>query len=69
MRVRHWDKHLPGELLGALRKQKWGKRLQHLGQEVLVHLWQHVADKSPATRSRRQWTWAGDDRVFKKSSQ
>jgi hypothetical protein len=33
----------------------------------LVTLWHAVADKSPATRSRWQWTWGGDDRVFKKS--
>jgi len=68
-RVRRWDKNLPTKLLGALPKRKWVKRLQHLGQEVLVHLWRHVEDKSPATRSRWQWTWAGDDSVFKKYGQ
>jgi HNH endonuclease len=31
-----------------------------------VPLWRHAASKSEATRSRRQWTWVGDDSVFKK---
>jgi hypothetical protein len=68
-RVRGWDKHLPGRILGAWPKRKWLRRLQRLGQALLVRLWQHVADKSPATRSRWPWTWVGDDSVFKKSSQ
>ena len=29
-------------------------------------LWHHAACKSAATRSRWQWTWVGDDSVFKK---
>ena len=29
-------------------------------------LWRHAASKSAATRSRWQWTWVGDDSVFKK---
>jgi hypothetical protein len=53
--LRVWDKNLPGRILGALPKQKW------------LRLWQQVENKSPATRSRWQWTWVGDDRVFKKS--
>lgn len=68
-RVRLWDKHLPGKLLGALPKRKWVKHLQRLGRELLVTLWRQVEDKSPATRSRWQWTWVGDDRVFKKAGQ
>jgi len=64
--VRGWDKNLPGRLLGALPKRKWLKRLQRLGQELLTQLWQHVEAKSPATRSRWQWTWVGDDSLFKK---
>src|SRR2546430_6852470 len=32
----------------------------------LLPLWRHVQDKSPATRSRWQWTWVVDDSVFKK---
>lgn len=68
-RVRGWDKHLPGRILGALPKQKWVRRLQRLGQDLLVRLWGHVEDKSPATRSRWQWTWVGDDSVFKKYGQ
>jgi hypothetical protein len=65
-RVRGWDKNLPSRLLGALPKRSWIKRLRRLGLEVLVPLWRHVQDKSPATRSRWQWTWVGDDSVFKK---
>jgi hypothetical protein len=65
-RVRGWDKNLPARLLGALPKRSWLKRLRSLGLEVLVPLWHHVQDKSPATRSRWQWTWVADDSVFKK---
>ena len=65
-RVRLWDKNLPGKLLGALPKRKWVRRWQRIGQELLVRLWRHVEHKSPATRSRWQWTWAADDSVFKK---
>jgi hypothetical protein len=52
--------------LGALPKRKWIKRLQRLGQDVLIRLWRHVEAKSPATRSRWQWTWVGDDSLFRK---
>src|SRR5512134_856931 len=65
-RVRGWDKNLPSHLLGALPKRSWIKRLRRLGLEVLVPLWRHAASKSEATRSRWQWTWVGDDSVFKK---
>jgi hypothetical protein len=65
-RVRHWDKNFPGRMLGALPKQKWVTRLQRVGQEVLVRLWRQVEAKSPATRSRWQWTWVGDDSLFRK---
>jgi hypothetical protein len=65
-RVRGWDKNLPLRLLGALPKRSWLKRLRRLGLEVLVPLWRHAASKSEATRSRWQWTWVGDDSVFKK---
>jgi hypothetical protein len=68
-RVRGWDKNLPGRLLGALPKRKWIKQLQRRGQDLLAHLWKQVADKSPATRSRWQWTWVADDSVFKKCGQ
>lgn len=64
--MRHWDKNWPGRILGALPKRRWVKRLQRLGQEVLVRLWRHVEAKSPATRSRWQWTWVGDDSLFRK---
>jgi DDE superfamily endonuclease len=65
-RVRGWDKNLPSHLLGALPKHSWIKRLRRLGLEVLLPLWRHAASKSEATRSRWQWTWVGDDSVFKK---
>jgi DDE superfamily endonuclease len=65
-RVRGWDKNLPARLLGALPKRSWIKRLRRLGLEVLVPLWRYAASKSEATRSRWQWTWVGDDSVFKK---
>jgi hypothetical protein len=65
-RVRAWDKNLPSRLLGALPKRSWLKRLRRLGLEVLVPLWHYAANKSEATRSRWQWTWVGDDSVFKK---
>ena len=65
-RVRGWDKNLPSRLLGALPKRSWIKRLRRLGLEVLVPLWRYAVRKSAATRSRWQWTWVGDDSVFKK---
>ena len=65
-RVRGWDKNLPARLLGALPKRSWLKRLRRLGLEVLIPLWRYAASKSAATRSRWQWTWVGDDLVFKK---
>jgi DDE superfamily endonuclease len=65
-RVRGWHKNLPSHLLGALPKRSWIKRLRRLGLEVLVPLWRYAASKSAATRSRWQWTWVGDDSVFKK---
>jgi hypothetical protein len=65
-RVRGWDKNIPSRLLGALPKRSWIKRLRRLGLEVLVPLWRHTACMSAATRSRWQWTWVGDDSVFKK---
>jgi DDE superfamily endonuclease len=65
-RVRGWDKNLPSRLHGALPRRFWLKRLRRLGLEVLMPLWHHTASKSEATRSRWQWTWVGDDSVFKK---
>jgi hypothetical protein len=65
-RVRGWDKNLPSRMLRALPKRSWIKRFRRLGLEVLVPLWRHAARQSAATRSRWQWTWVGDDSVFKK---
>jgi len=65
-RVRGWEKNLPARLLAALPKRSWLTRLRRLGLEVLLPLWRHAASKSEATRSRWQWTWVGDDSVFKK---
>jgi hypothetical protein len=65
-RVRGWDKNLPSHLLGALPKRSWLKRLRRLGLEILEPLWRYAASASEATRSRWQWTWVGDDSVFKK---
>jgi hypothetical protein len=65
-RVRGWEKNLPARLLAALPKRSWLKRLRRLGLGVLLPLWRHAASKSEATRSRWQWTWVGDDSVFKK---
>jgi hypothetical protein len=64
-RVRVWDKNLPGRMLGAWPKRKWVTHVPRLGQALLETLWRHVEDKSPATRSRWQWTWVSDDSVFK----
>jgi hypothetical protein len=64
-RVRGRDKNLPPHLLSALPKRSWLRRLRHLGLEVLVPLWRYAASASEATRSRWQWTWVGDDSVFK----
>src|SRR5215475_8513848 len=68
-RVRSRDKNLPARVLGALPKRSWIKRLRRLGLEVLASLWRHTASMSAATRSRWQWTWVGDDSVFKKYSE
>jgi hypothetical protein len=66
-RVCAWDKNLPSRILGAFPTQKWLRQWQHRGQDLLVRLWHAVVDQNPATRSRWQWTWVGDDSAFKKS--
>jgi hypothetical protein len=68
-RVRRWDKNLPGKILGALPKHTWVRQWPRRAQDLLATLWQHVQDKSPATRSRWPWTWVGDDSLFKKAGQ
>jgi hypothetical protein len=67
--VRVWDKNSPGRLLGAPPKQQWIRQWQRRGQALLSRLWPQVADKSPATQRRWQWTWAAGDSVVKKSGQ
>jgi hypothetical protein len=66
-RVRGWDKQGPSQILGAVPKRSWLKRLRRLAVEVVEPLWRPVAHKSPATQSRWQWTWVWDDSVCKKS--
>src|SRR5262249_31321167 len=68
-RVRGWDKNLPSRVLGALPQGSWIKRLRGMALEVLAPLWRYAASRSEATRSRWQWTWVGDDSVFKKYSE
>jgi hypothetical protein len=65
-RVRGWDKNIPSQLLGALPKRSWLKRLRRLGLEILVSIWRHTQGKSASTRSRWQWRWVVDDSVFRK---
>jgi hypothetical protein len=60
---------LPTRLLGALPKRSRLKRLRKRALDVLVLLWHHAESMSPATRSRWQWTWVGDDSVFRKYGQ
>src|SRR5215510_9105536 len=48
-------------------QRKWVKRLQRLGQELLVRLWRHIEAKISATHSRGQGTWVEDDSLFRKS--
>jgi hypothetical protein len=67
--VRGWDKNLPSRLLNALPKLSWLKRLRKLGLDVLVPLWRYIETRSPATKSRWQWTWVWDDSVFRKYGQ
>lgn len=68
-RLRRWDTHLPGQLLGALPTQKGGRQWPHRGQDLLALLWPQVEDHSPATHSRGPWTWVGDDRGVKTDGQ
>src|SRR6266567_1365833 len=65
-RVRGWNKNIPSQLLGALPKRSWLKRLRRLGLEMLIAIWRHTQDKSAGTHSRWQWRWIVDDSVFRK---
>jgi hypothetical protein len=66
MRVRGWNKNIPSQLLGALPKRSWLKRLRRLGLEILLPLWRHTHGTSASTQSRWQWRWIVDDSVFRK---
>jgi DDE superfamily endonuclease len=68
-RVRGWNKNIPSQLLGALPKRSWLKRLQRLGLEILLAIWRHTQGQSASTQSRWQWRWGVDDSVFRKYGQ
>jgi hypothetical protein len=65
-RVLGWDKNVPSLILGSLPTPTWVKLLRQVGQDVLALIEQQVQDKSPATKSRWQFTWVADDSLFKK---
>jgi len=65
-RVRGWNKNIPTQLLGALPKRSWLKRLRRLALEILLSIWRHTQGKSASTQSRWQWRWIVDDSVFRK---
>ena len=65
-RVRGWNKNIPSQLLGALPKRSWLKRLRRLGLEILISIWRPTQEKSASTQSRWQWRWIVDDSVFRK---
>ncbi len=65
-RVRGWNKNNPSQLLGALPKRSWLKRLRRLGLEILTAIWRHTQGQSASTQSRWQWRWIVDDSVFRK---
>lgn len=65
-RVRGWNTNVPSQLLGALPKRSWLKRLRRLGLEILIAMWRHTQGQSASTHSRWQWRWIVDDAVFRK---
>jgi hypothetical protein len=65
-RVRGWNKNIPTQLLGALPRSSWLKRLKRLGLEMLLAIWRHTQTQSASTQSRWQWRWVVDDSVFRK---
>ena len=65
-RVRGWHKNIPSQLLSALPKRSWLKRLRRLALEILLSIWRHTQGKSTSTQSRWQWRWIVDDSVFRK---
>jgi hypothetical protein len=64
-RVRGWDKNVPSQLLSALPKRSWLKRLRSLGLEILLCIWRHTQNQIASTQSRWQWRWVVDDSVFR----
>src|ERR671911_212884 len=68
-RVRGWNKNIPTQLLSALPKRSWLKRLRRLGLEILISIWRHTHNQSASTQSRWQWRWVVDDSVFRKYGQ
>jgi hypothetical protein len=65
-RVRGWNKNSSSQLLGALPKRSWLKRLRRWGLEMLITIWRHPQDQSASTHSRWQGRWSVDDAVFRK---
>lgn len=66
-RVRGWEKHLPGRLLGAWPTRPWVQPWPRRGPALLARWWQPLADNSPAPRRRWPWTWVGDDSLVTKA--
>ena len=64
--TRGWNKNVPSQMLGALPKRSWLKRLRKLGQDIVTPLGRRVESMSAATRSRWQLTPVIDDSVFRK---
>ena len=68
-RVRGWNKNIPSQLIGALPKRSWLKRLRRLGLEILLSIWRPTQGQSASTQSRWPWRWVVDDSVFRKYGQ
>jgi DDE superfamily endonuclease len=68
-RVRGWNKNIPFQLLSALPKRSWLKRLRRLGLEILIAIGRHTQGKSASTQCRWPWRWIVDDSVFRKDGQ
>src|SRR5713226_7584098 len=62
-RVRGWDKNLPLQVLGALPKRSWLKRLRRLALEILVPLWRHSVGGGDTIGSKLTSTSKGLDDI------